>query len=370
MSAQPTELDLVAIFANNAILTSAGLLTTSVLYGVYMVLFFSAMTILCNRREGIVSARLVLIAAVVVLFLFSTAYLCCTMSYFMLGLRHLLIKDVGVPLLKKNAAFIAKYRIVGVVGQVLLPIAVVIGDSIVVWRAWALSAGNKKIMFLPVLLQLALTATSFAWVGCFVDAGMPTMIPETCKKINTATYILSMLTNIAGTSVIGYTTWCYRKAISKYLNNCRHQARAEKVMVLLVESGVLYTSLWIIQLAVLVAPSNSSFVNQAFRQIFSAAATQLVGIYPTAIIVLVFLQRSLWDTTGVPSVCLTESTAPTQSETQATLEAASNESLHREKPEPTPLPVLFIQDKQDKKDGDDLSEGGSSPYSPYSPRVL
>ncbi|KAJ8090448.1 hypothetical protein PM082_019046 [Marasmius tenuissimus] len=368
MSAQPppAELDLVARFASNMILTSAGLLTTSVFYGVYLVLFLAAMVILCNRREGHRTARLVLTIALVVLFLFSTAYLCCTMSYFVLGLRHLLINDVGTPLLKKNAAFLAKYRTVGVVGQVLLPIAVVVGDSIVIWRAWVLSAGNKKIMFVPVMLQLALTGTSFAWVGCFVDASMPTEIPETCRKINTATYILSMLANIAGTSVIGYTTWCFRKAISRYLNNGPHQARAEKVMVLLVESGVLYTSLWIIQLAVLVAPSSSSLVNQAFRQIFSAAATQLVGIYPTAMIVLVFLQRSLWDTTGVPSVCLTESTAPTHSETQATSKAASDNSLYRSKPELTSLPVLRIQEK---KDGDDDSEGGSSPYSPYSPRA-
>ncbi|KAK1222918.1 hypothetical protein PQX77_014195 [Marasmius sp. AFHP31] len=231
------------------------------------------------------------------------------MAYFVMSLQNLLIKDVRVPIRAKNAAFIAKYRTVGVVGQVLFPIVVVIGDSIVIWRAWALSAGNKKIMFVPVLLQLALTGTSFAWIGCFVDAGMPTEIPETCYKINTATYILTMLTNIAGTSVIGYTTWCYRKAISKYLNSCRHQTRAEKVLVLLVESGVLYTSLWIIQRAVLVAPANSTVVDQTFRQISSVAVAQLVGMYPTAIIVLVFLQRSLWDTTGVPSVCLTDTEA-------------------------------------------------------------
>ncbi|KAL0060118.1 hypothetical protein AAF712_013090 [Marasmius tenuissimus] len=79
------------------------------------------------------------------------------MSYFVLGLKDLLINDVGIPLVWKNAAFLAKYRKLGVVRQVLPPIAIVIGDSIVIWRAWALSAGNKKIMFVPALLQLALT---------------------------------------------------------------------------------------------------------------------------------------------------------------------------------------------------------------------
>ncbi|KAJ8090449.1 hypothetical protein PM082_019047 [Marasmius tenuissimus] len=375
------DLSLVAIFANNTILTSAGLLTASVLYGVYLVLFVLAMIILC--KEGIRTPKLILTAALVVLFLLSTAYLCCTMSYFVLGLKDLLINDVGIPLVWKNAAFLAKYRKLGVVRQVLPPIAIVIGDSIVIWRAWALSAGNKKIMFVPVLLQLALTVNSFAWVGCFVDAGMPTVIPETCKKFNMAANILPLLTNIAGTSVIAYTTWRHRKAISEYLTNCP-RTRAEKVMVLLVESGVLYISLWIVQIAEMVTPSNPSFANQAFRQFYSVFVPQLVGLYPTAIVVFVFLQRSLWDTDGVPSIHLSYA-EPSHSEPHASAEATSHVSLQPRKPEtshstciPKPtlprrrfscgsLPVHLIQEK---KDGDEYPEGRSSPYSPYFPKAL
>ncbi|KAG7090489.1 hypothetical protein E1B28_009602 [Marasmius oreades] len=298
------ELVLLSFFGGNTILTTAGLLTTSVLYGVYLVLFFAAMCTMCQRADAFTGPRIVLLAAVIVLFLLSTNYICCTFSYFALGTKKLLVENPGsVPLLVKDAAFLTKYHALGIVGEVTFPIASVIGDSIVIWRAWVLSGGNKKVMFLPVMLLLSMAATTVSFVVCMIEKDLPTDFPPECRPQNTALFVLSMVTNIAGTAVIGYQAWSYRRVVKKYLHNCRHRARAEKLLVMLLDSGVIYTTLWIIQLAVLVAPSRPDFTVQIFRITFSAACSQLVGIYPTLIIVLVMLRRSIWDSAGTPTVC-------------------------------------------------------------------
>ncbi|KAJ8081288.1 hypothetical protein PM082_007122 [Marasmius tenuissimus] len=296
------DLQLFSRLGQNTILTTAGLVTAAALYGVYLVVFCSAMGILYRRREGFTRTRTTLFVALVALFIISTSYLCSTTSYFVLGIRALLVNNPGDPVLAKNAAYLAKNHVLGVIGQVMLPIAVVIGDSIVLWRAWSLSGKNRIVMIFPILLQLALTAMAFSWIGCFVDEDLPTVISPRCRKLNTATYVLSMVTNFAATAVIGYMAWRHRQQIKASLAPCPKRERFGRRLVLVFESGVVYTTLWIIQLAVLVAPGSDDFLNQAFRQVFSAAATQLVGIYPTAIVVLVYMRQSVWDSTGKPTV--------------------------------------------------------------------
>ncbi|KAG7090488.1 hypothetical protein E1B28_009602 [Marasmius oreades] len=298
------DLVLLGTYGRNTIFNTVGLLTSSVLYGVYLVLFFAAMCIMCQRADAFTGPRMVLLVAVIILFLLSTSYICCTFSYFILGVKKLLVENSGsVPLRVKNAALMAKFHTLGIVGEVTFPIASVIGDSIVIWRAWVLSGGNKKVMFLPVMLLLGMAATTVSFVVCMIEEDLPAGFSPECRARNTALFVLSMVTNITGTAVIGYQTWSYRRVVKKYLHNCRHRARAEKLLVMLLDSGVIYTTLWIIQLGVLVSPSTPDFTVQAFRVMFSAASSQLVGIYPTLIIVLIMLRRSIWDSAGTFTVC-------------------------------------------------------------------
>ncbi|KAK1227903.1 hypothetical protein PQX77_003114 [Marasmius sp. AFHP31] len=106
-----------------------------------------------------------------------------------------------------------------------------------------------------------------------------------------------MVTNISGTIVIGLKFWSYRQNVGVYLSKSK-KGRAEKVFILLVESGIVYSLLWIIQLVLARIPPPPTFAGQIVQQIFKSATVQLVGIYPTLLIVLVYLQRSLWDSSG------------------------------------------------------------------------
>ncbi|KAL0570116.1 hypothetical protein V5O48_011845 [Marasmius crinis-equi] len=45
-------------------------------------------------------------------------------------------------------------------------------------------------------------------------------------------------------------------------------------------------------------PPTRTLAGQITQQGLKAATLQLMGIYPTLLIVLIYLQRSLWDTSG------------------------------------------------------------------------
>ncbi|KAK1225730.1 hypothetical protein PQX77_011316 [Marasmius sp. AFHP31] len=216
-------------------------LATGIIYGVHTVLTLAAITILW--RGGIKRARVILGASVVILFLLATADLCCTMVYLIIGVRNLLVNDVSTPFTTKNEAYLDKYHTLMEIHSVLFPVAFVIGDAIVVWRACALSGWKKRIIVLLMVFQLAATGAAFGWIGCFVTAGMPFETDVKCRPVFLSTYMLSIATNIAATTVIGYATWSNWKAIQEYLKLSHQPARAERIAVLLMESGLFYAFL-------------------------------------------------------------------------------------------------------------------------------
>ncbi|KAJ8096113.1 hypothetical protein PM082_000020 [Marasmius tenuissimus] len=346
------ELSELSMYGDDLIWSFGEVLATGIIYGVHVVLTLAATTILWRRKGGIKRARLILGASVVILFLLATADLCCTMVYIIVGVRNLLVNNAGTPFTIKNNAYLDKYHTLMEIHSVLFPVAFVIGDAIVVWRACTLSGRNKRIIILLMVFQVAAIGAAFGWIGCFVTAGMPFETDVKCRPVFLATYALSIAINIVATTVIGYTTWSNWKAIQEYLKLSYQPVRAERVTVLLMESGLFYAFLLIIQLLLEVIPNPDSTEYRIAAGIFWKISTLLVGIYPTALIVLIFLERSLWDTDGVPSSHLGSTGAlelgPSYLDPrQVNLECVNSHTLHPDHPMPGngPLPVLFVTEK-------------------------
>ncbi|KAF9266763.1 hypothetical protein L218DRAFT_749315 [Marasmius fiardii PR-910] len=288
----------LSMFGSNLLLTTVNLLVTAVLYGVYVILFCVCIVILC-RREGNNKARMGLLLVTTALFLMSSLSFWTDATIFMAGIQSILVDGVGQSLDSKYKAYAQRFRYVGAALEVIVPLEIVLGDTVVFWRAWALCAVHRKIAFIPLLLLIGTMACSLTYLGCYAMKDWPLIPPETCNLIKIPAYSLSMATNIAGTLVIAYNFWRSRQAVGKYLRTRSHQDRTEKVFVLLIESGVIYSILWIVQLTlVLVDPPPRTFAGQVVQQIFSAASIQLVGIYPTLLVILIYFQRSLWDASG------------------------------------------------------------------------
>ncbi|EIM84263.1 uncharacterized protein STEHIDRAFT_170004 [Stereum hirsutum FP-91666 SS1] len=164
-----------------------------------------------------------------------------------------------------------------------------ISDMVVMWRACVLWVWNRYIFgtavvfsIVPLILAIIDAATSHP------TAAQLTFQPSIFGLL---ALLLSLLSNIWATSLIGYRAWCHRKDIRSHLGNEGTPASSvQSIMALLVESGFLYCITWaffILNTALLIKGKTANVAH-----VISGAVPQLVGIYPAVIIVLVSLRKS------------------------------------------------------------------------------
>ncbi|KAF9259192.1 hypothetical protein L218DRAFT_963859 [Marasmius fiardii PR-910] len=302
----------LVLFGSNAMLNIVNLVVAGMFYGVYVVLFCVALYILC-RREGNFKARFGLLFAVVSLFTLSSFWFWSNVDLLMSIIKTDLVDNVGQPLASKHMAYVAKSGKLSSVAQVIIPIMIIIGDTIVFWRAWVLCDVNRKIVTVPLVFLLGTTVCSFAFLGCYAQNDWPVSAPDTCNKLQISAFSLSIVTNITGTLVIGYRFWLYRQAVGKYLGQCRYRTRIEKVLFVLLETGAVYSVIWIVELVLVLMPPSPDFAGKVVHSIFVASCIQLVGIYPTLLVVLVYMECSLWDSSEVSKSTTFSTTLPTSS---------------------------------------------------------
>ncbi|KAJ3557345.1 hypothetical protein NP233_g11765 [Leucocoprinus birnbaumii] len=141
-------------------------------------------------------------------------------------------------------------------GEMLFIFMLILGDSVVIWRTWALFLSAEKWVILPVLTWIGSVVAAFFELGCDVKVGwaVESTDPsagsiglELCAKADTASFSLSYVTNIICTSLILYRAWMFRKSMAEYLGSARRRTQVEKIMTLLVESGAIYLALYTFQ---------------------------------------------------------------------------------------------------------------------------
>ncbi|KAI0706665.1 hypothetical protein C8Q76DRAFT_801060 [Earliella scabrosa] len=145
---------------------------------------------------------------------------------------------------------------------------VLIGDTIVWWRAWVLWKNNRMVCF----LYLALTFAAF--VSGFVDTVKTCASPDKNNGLETfantgndvfrtkvpsgtsgtlfvgdvaglVATLLTMVTNVSATMLIGLKALEHWSSVRLYLRPGRARTQAGRVMTLLLESGCMYCVLWI-----------------------------------------------------------------------------------------------------------------------------
>ncbi|KAH9052657.1 hypothetical protein EDB87DRAFT_1691758 [Lactarius vividus] len=192
----------------------------------------------------------------------------------------------------------------------LTAISYALTDGVVVWRAWVICRDEcGKLLTAPiVMLILTMRASSFFLpsesydralfpVGVVATIGVRVFInidpvnrqdrlADTIDVFQEITFISSLLTNILGTGIISLKAWRYRRWIITDLQGVvNKRTKAERVLALLVESGVLY----VFSGALLVASSLVRLPGSHFSlgSLFLQAAVHLAGMYPVIVVILV-----------------------------------------------------------------------------------
>ncbi|THU78062.1 hypothetical protein K435DRAFT_877057 [Dendrothele bispora CBS 962.96] len=163
-----------------------------------------------------------------------------------------------------------------------------ISDGIVVWRAWIMFPHNIVVRSMLAICMIG------SFVGTFVDVGIssvrflrdPTNTGEKSGLLIMA--LPFIITNAVATGTIGWKAWCHHKDIKQNLDLSGNSiSRVQKVLLLLVESGVVYCALWIAYTIVSFEGAQSTSF-----QVYSSAMPSISALYPILIILIAALENS------------------------------------------------------------------------------
>ncbi|KAI0310787.1 hypothetical protein OF83DRAFT_829511 [Amylostereum chailletii] len=194
----------------------------------------------------------------------------------------------------------------------LLVLDIILSDAIVLWRAWIIWSHNRAIQTVSVVLitsTLVLSTLNSRNV-CGVNSvqrpfgQVPVSASFSDGALGTAAFTLSLATNLWSTCLVAYKAWRHRRFIKAHLQMGSTRTRTEKVMALLFESGIVYCLVWIFVVAYSVngllpkrvgPQDDSEPITDAGDNFVKGAFIQLIGIYPTVVIILVCLERTHCD---------------------------------------------------------------------------
>ncbi|PBL02978.1 hypothetical protein ARMGADRAFT_955675 [Armillaria gallica] len=262
----------------------------TLVYGMYTVIMpICSYTML--RRGLRRKSHIFLFGMLVFMFSLSTAFWILTLyndvnliaTSFLHGASH----DVHMALL--NALVLLNY---------------VLTDGVVVWRAWVICQNEyRKSLILP-LVFLCLT-----FLSVLVTIGLriaETVLDDTqhiviahrgidraLDGLQVANLVLSLLTNIFSTSIIGIKAWHHRHWVTSELQLKRKNiTTAERVFALLVESGIIYclSGLVVLIATVIKLPDGT------LGDVYTPVNVQFAGIYPAIVLLLVNRQGELNET--------------------------------------------------------------------------
>ncbi|KAF7377316.1 hypothetical protein MSAN_00152200 [Mycena sanguinolenta] len=178
--------------------------------------------------------------------------------------------------------------------ETLFDLNMIVADAVVLWRTWVIYQGRIRVIAMPCILLLVAFIFALVDITCYVAEGQ--LVDATCRlPSGILVWTFSVGTNIMCTSLIGWKAWHHRK-VMKELNvyGKYHGMSTENILSLLVESGFIYSVLWLIQITGYLRFERFS-PSYYFVQVLKGLGPQMTGLYPTLIIVIVNFKRTIWE---------------------------------------------------------------------------
>ncbi|KAH9895608.1 hypothetical protein C8Q73DRAFT_644628 [Cubamyces lactineus] len=274
------------------------------LIAVYSILVFETARLLLRKTPTRVSAY----TCIVVFLMFGLALVLWMIDIHNLVtvIKMTLLSTSMAPLSDVYDGAVRKTLRLASVEDVVYSYMTILGDTIIIWRVYAFwSRGKEKlVLIVPIAFWFGSISTSMMLSYCAARLGADITLgtyqhPAFCRNIQTTSYSTTFMTTGVATILIGYKAWAYRKShleafgtTSRYTRN-----RTQKLMLLLLESGVIYMFVFAVQVIMSVSSVNNGIEKQPALAlaltIYQYCLSIIVGIYPTVIVVLVNSKHSL-----------------------------------------------------------------------------
>ncbi|KAL0565527.1 Sorting nexin-3 [Marasmius crinis-equi] len=257
MSLSNADAEEILAIGDNLLIKTARIVAEGPFYGVYLILMYFFVKIYTRRRLRLKRSIFLFVVGIVL-------FLCCTM-FFIIDIADLIMRirivlmdtsRVGDNLEERFAKADKETEFLMWTGTVIFIFALSIGDSVLLWRTWALYQDQLYYVILPCLTLLGSCTAALYELGClihthwsldFISPSASSVGADSCKKADKSSYTLSFITNIILQSIPIYNTSLSPTALIAF-------------------------------------------------NIVNAIIQQAMGMYPTTIVVLCQLQKSLWDT--------------------------------------------------------------------------
>ncbi|KAJ7291787.1 hypothetical protein C8J57DRAFT_1043857 [Mycena rebaudengoi] len=202
----------------------------------------------------------------------------------------------SASLVERSNADASDLLLLGTPMESLFMFNMIVGDSVVIWRVWVLYPKKRWVVAIPCLVLLMSFIFTIIDITCLTGAGWSDRSAvaaggELCSRSELLAWAFSLVTNASCTVLIGIKAWHHRKKM-RALSGQR--TTTERMLSLLVESGFIYCLFWLTQLVLFFdIPRSSPLIYVYF--LFSGMGDQISGMYPTLIIVIVNLHRTVWE---------------------------------------------------------------------------
>ncbi|KAJ7497648.1 hypothetical protein FB451DRAFT_1386872 [Mycena latifolia] len=278
-----------------------GILLQTFFFGIYSVLIFLSTRMFLKRGLKMRTNR-VMFSVTMFMYLLSAAYYAYSIANVM-DRMQIYISTPRSPLSIDFDYFhdaVTKWS--GLFNAVVL-VNYVISDAVVVWRARIICLRNhRKYLWITIgflVLTIASVACTIVFrIVAFIESPINDLVPDSVlgkgiSILQISNLGLSLLSNLSATAVVGATAWQHRRRIRDAFKDTKQSTKADKVLALMAESGVLYC---LSSIANIVAPL-IRLPEGTLGDLYLAPSIQISGAYPLIVLLLVSMQQSLSETT-------------------------------------------------------------------------
>lgn len=297
----PFETGVLQEIGNDLLRTFVAIVVHTFTLTIYTVVAVKAVRVL--PRIGRTKVSMTTLGIIIVMFLMAVVLWVLDVVNFIAEATETLINDLDTPINVKLAN--AKSAIFGrlVVTDLLYAYMCLLGDSVIIWRVYAFwgQGAQRWVLILPWAMLGGSTISSVLLTYCAARLGTEIVDgsfqkPLFCKGVQTASYSMGFATTTVATILIAIKTWEYRRTIKPMVNSAGRMTQVEKVMTLLVESGVLYLLFFLVQVIGNIPGVEAKNASSFAFLVYSYSTSVIVGLYPTIVVVLAHSQHAILDT--------------------------------------------------------------------------
>ncbi|KAF9062285.1 hypothetical protein BDP27DRAFT_1428064 [Rhodocollybia butyracea] len=277
------------------------LIAETVLWGIFTVLICTSTTLLVSRGLHARSKQVMLVLTLL-MYVLSTLDWAIDVRRVWTDLKISIPAELLSPA-RDESRLNSTNVLLRIIQSITNNICVIISDLVVCWRVCVVYGWDRRVLMTAIALMLALfiDASPFYFEGTVfvcnltqIGVGFPSVVhlhslAPSQFPIDIIALTFSSLVNVWATGMVALRAWRSRREIRFQLANGSRKSFAENILTLFMESGIVYTVLWILKSVVLIVV-HTSYTNYAVM-----VMNQAIGMYPTIILLLVALQKSHLD---------------------------------------------------------------------------